>query len=139
MLTDALCDSIRRLLGVDATTVPNTMILDPLLGGAVMTHVQTLVGLPRYIERPLDQQGRMDQAVAFLVAARLLGTHTLRTMNGIDSERFTDQYQVSRNAAAFDLTGWQRDLERQADDALAPLLASQRAVLFSLAAGRRGA
>mgnify|MGYP001343465741 CR=1 FL=1 len=139
MLTDELIDSIRLLLGASVETIPDAMIQDPLIGGAVEQQVRSLVGDPAYEDWPPDEQTRMQQAVAYLVAARLLGTGAMRSANATQSERFSDQYQVQRNAAMFDLTSWQADLKQQADDVLAPLLKRKSGVMFTLAPGRRGA
>lgn len=135
----AMPDSIRALLGVADATISDEMIRDPLLGGAVEQRVRDRIGPPTYEDRPADEQRRVWQAVAFLIAARLLGTRALREFNGTQSVRFSDQYQTQRNAAAFDLDGWRADLEAQADEALRPLLARRATALFTLAPGRRGA
>lgn len=139
MLTDLL-ESIRRILGVSETEVPDEMIRDPLIGGAVEQRVRDMIGDPPYESRPPEQQVRIERAVALLTAASLLGTRELREMSATETERFSDQYQVSRSSADLGIVGWQSDLHGQAMDALAPLL--KRTItpaIFTTAAGRRGA
>ncbi len=139
ILTPDLIASIRRIVGVDAATIPDAFVTDPLIGGAAEQYVLDTVGEPVYLLRPASEQLRIQQAVAFTVAARLLGTRELREASAIESEKFSEQYSVTRRGNAMSVADWQRDLERQAAEALAPLLRFRPKAVFTLAAGRRGA
>lgn len=140
MLTDDILDSIRALIGVTEAAMPNTYIRDPLIGGAVERQVRDLVGNPPYEDRPESDQVRMQGAVAYLTAARLIGTRDFREMSGSqESEKFSDQYTVTRKTG-LSVSAWQADLQRQASEALEPLMRTASTVMvFTTAAGRRGA
>lgn len=140
ILTDELLDSIRSLIGVTEEDVPDATIRDLLIGGAVERNVRDLVGDPAYEDRPESEQVRMQGAVAYLTAARLLGTRAQREASGAEeSEKFSDQYTVTRKSK-LSITSWQSDLEEQAMEALEPLLkAVPRMTMFTTASGRRGA
>lgn len=138
MLTDDLIMSIRRIIGVDETVIPDDLINDPMIGPAVVQHVQDLAGLPPFEDRPETEQARMRQAVAYMIASRLLGTREMRQEGSIESERFSDQYQTSYNGT--DVDAWAADLMRIAREALDPLLKRKAGMtMFGLARGRRGA
>lgn len=138
MLTDDLMTSIRRIIGVDETTIPDDLILDPMIGPAVEQHVRDTVGAPPFENRPETEQARMKQAVAYMIASRLLGTREMRRSSAVESEKFSDQYQT--NYGSTDIDSWAADLMHIARTALEPLLKRKAGMtMFSLARGRRGA
>lgn len=138
ILDGSLTGSIRILLGVDSSTLPDAVLLDEVLGGAVEGEVLAQVGEPPYAERPPAEQSRIRQAIAYLTAAAALETGPVREAVGTTSERFSDQYTVQRQAP--DLDAWANRLRVQAASALAPLVPrASMAMMFTLAPGRRGA
>jgi len=138
MILDAdLMKSIRTLLGVSAEVLPDSVLADPLLGGAAEATVLAQIGPPPYAERPLDQQAIIRTAVAYRTAALALETGPVRRSLETTSEQFSDQYAVRRNAT--DISAWASQLRLQADEALAPLLVRSVKAHFTLACGRRGA
>lgn len=142
VLDAELMASIRTLLGVDAATLPDAVLTDPLLGGAVEAEVLAAIGGLPYAQRPEAEQAAIRRAVAYEAAARALESGPLREALSLTSERFSDQYQVQRNATEVDRRGWVSRLRAQGRAALEPLLPKARASflgMFALAHGGRGA
>jgi hypothetical protein len=136
ILDPELMTSIRTLIGVSDTVLPDSALADPLLGGAAEQHVLLQLGGPGYSERPLSEQAIIRTAVAYRTAAAALETGKVREALTASSEQFSQQYTVRRTAP--DIAAWAGQLRLQADDALLPLRRPSVAAHFSLAAGRRG-
>ncbi len=141
MLDTTLLNSIRTILGVDAETLPDTTLTDPLLGGVVEREVLALVGDPPYDDRPVDEQERIRRAIAYRTAAMALGSGAMREARAITQERYGQQYSVSRNGGAVDPDGWAAQLRASALAELEPLIPRRAVTIphFRLAHGRRGA
>jgi hypothetical protein len=138
ILNAALTASIRTLLNVDAETLSDATLMDPLLGEAVEMEILETVGLPLFADRPAGQQLRITQAIAFETAARALETGGLREELALASERISDQYQMQRNATEIDRKGWVNRLRLQAREALAPLMEVKPTFLGMFAVARCG-
>lgn len=137
MIDDELRAAIRELLGLDETIIPDSLIDSPLIGGRVEAGVLAEVGPPDYLLRPLPEQEAMRRAVAYRVAAALLGTGAVRDELSVTQERFGQQYTVTRSG---DVDGWAAELNAAAARELAPLLPTGGGIAhFRLARGRRGA
>lgn len=138
ILDAAMAESIRALLGVGATVLPDTVLMGDLLGGEAERAVLDRVGDPPYAERDAYEQSMIRHAIAYTAAASALGTGALREYLTSTSERFSDQYTVQRTAP--DLDRWAGQLHRKAARALSGLVPDLGGgALFLLAPGRRGA
>lgn len=138
ILDAAMAESIRTLLGVGATVLPDTVLMGDLLGGEAERAVLDRVGDPAYADRPADEQAMIRHAIAYTTAAAALGTGAVREVLTATSERFSDQYTVQRTAP--DLDRWAGQLRRKAARALSGLVPDLGVgALFLLAPGRRGA
>ena len=140
-LDTTLLNSIRTILGVDAETLPDTTLTDPLVGGVAEREMLALVGDPPYDERPIDEQQRIRLAIAYRTAASAIGSGAMREARTITQERYGQQYSVSRNGGAVDPDGWAASLRASALAELEPLIPRRtvRVPHFRLAPGRRGA
>lgn len=138
ILDAEMAESIRTLLGVDATVLPDPVLMGDLLGGEAERLVLDRVGDPAYADRDAYEQSMIRHAIAYTAAALALGTGAVREVLTATSERFSDQYAVQRTAP--DLDAWAGQLNRKAARALTGLVPDLGVgALFLLAPGRRGA
>lgn len=117
----AAADDVRLILGVDETTLPDALILSPLVSGAAESTARAWMGAPTYAERPPDDQDVIRNAVIMLAAANALGTGPMIDANAITSERFGSQYTVSRSTEIKTPASWGVDLRARARQLLTPL------------------
>lgn len=139
IIDDDLKATVRLILGETETSLPDATIENPAIGGASEAYVLARIGLPPYEDRSPEDQEKIRTALAYVIAAKILDTGAYRSRWATTSEKFADQYSVTKAGGSLDLPGWKSRLWSDADgilDGLNPRLSKPH---FRLAPGRRGA